>query len=191
MPDIEPIENGIEIPTEQFDGSIGPNASVAVATATNTTTTINQIEHPTPFAIYDSGKSNKSSNSGDRPRLNVHTKNHAQQQQQSNVRYSAAEQDETDLFFAAMAQCVKKLPPGERAKLRIQIGALIGTAEIEYYKDQDQYQNFIGGTEVSPPSTSSNFSQSYEDLYKEVKGNIIPPERANDTNMYVPWSDNN
>lgn len=42
------------------------------------------------------------------------------------------ELDETDLFFSSMAKIVKKLPRYEQAQLRMQIGSLVGNAELRY-----------------------------------------------------------
>ncbi|RVE51288.1 hypothetical protein evm_004092 [Chilo suppressalis] len=39
---------------------------------------------------------------------------------------------ENDLFFAAMAKIVKKLPPYEQIQLRMQIGSLVGNAELRH-----------------------------------------------------------
>lgn len=104
--------------------------------------------------------------------------------------------DETDLFFGSMAQCVKKLPPSERAKLRMQIGAMVGAAEIEYYKNNElgdaSNDCAVDEKSTTPISNGSNFSRSYEDLYAETKDSIVDSDhRANDTIMYLPWSDNN
>ncbi|VVC96973.1 unnamed protein product [Leptidea sinapis] len=40
--------------------------------------------------------------------------------------------NETDLFFSSMAKIVKKLPRYEQAQLRMQIGELVGNAELRY-----------------------------------------------------------
>uniref|UniRef100_A0A6P7GZ32 Uncharacterized protein LOC114342438 n=1 Tax=Diabrotica virgifera virgifera TaxID=50390 RepID=A0A6P7GZ32_DIAVI len=40
-------------------------------------------------------------------------------------------QDENDLFFASMAKICKQLPKIVQARLRMQIGNLVGNAEIE------------------------------------------------------------
>lgn len=42
------------------------------------------------------------------------------------------ELDETDLFFSSMAKIVKKLPRYEQAQIRMQIGALVGNAELRH-----------------------------------------------------------
>lgn len=41
-------------------------------------------------------------------------------------------QDENDLFFGSMAKITKKLPKIVQARLRMQIGNLVGNAEIEH-----------------------------------------------------------
>ncbi|XP_041972447.1 uncharacterized protein LOC121728349 [Aricia agestis] len=38
--------------------------------------------------------------------------------------------DENDLFFGSMAKIVKKLPPYEQVQLRLQIGSLVGNAQL-------------------------------------------------------------
>lgn len=40
--------------------------------------------------------------------------------------------DETDLFFSSMAKIVKRLPRYEQAQLRMQIGSLVGNAELRH-----------------------------------------------------------
>jgi hypothetical protein len=60
-------------------------------------------------------------------------------------------QDETDLYFASMAKIVKKLPLQEQVRLRLEIGNLIGNAELAFYS-QNNYLPSAG------PSTSSEES---------------------------------
>jgi hypothetical protein len=60
-------------------------------------------------------------------------------------------QDETDLYFASMAKIVKKLPLQEQVRLRLEIGNLIGNAELAFYS-QNNYLPSPG------PSTSSEES---------------------------------
>ncbi|KAJ8937879.1 hypothetical protein NQ318_021104 [Aromia moschata] len=45
---------------------------------------------------------------------------------------SLRKEDENDLFFASMAQIVKKLPKASQARLRMNIANLVGNAEIEH-----------------------------------------------------------
>jgi hypothetical protein len=42
-------------------------------------------------------------------------------------------QDDTDLYFASTAKIVKKLPLQEQVRLRLEIGNLIGNAELAFY----------------------------------------------------------
>jgi hypothetical protein len=60
-------------------------------------------------------------------------------------------QDETDLYFASMAKLVKKLPLQEQVRLRLEIGNLIGNAELAFYS-QNNYLPSPG------PSTSTEES---------------------------------
>lgn len=72
--------------------------------------------------------------------------------------------DENDLFFGSMAKIVKKLPPYEQIQLKLQIGTLVGNAELRQISN-----NSPQDSDLSPrPSTSNsdyyaNFVPSPED----------------------------
>lgn len=53
------------------------------------------------------------------------------------------EHDETDDFFASMAKIVKKMPSIERAHLRMEVGQLIGKAELRYLNQQKNAEQSI------------------------------------------------
>lgn len=168
MPNAVPIENGIELPEDNFVERAVPNVVVA----------------PWPTSAAMVMQSELETSIADKP---TNLESHHAHGEPFNRFIPGADQDETDLFFAAMAQCVKKLPPGERAKLRIQIGSIVGSAEIEYYK---KHTNKGEAAESSTPVSCSSFSsRSYEDLCAEAQQDDV--ERSNDTIVYLPWSDNN
>lgn len=169
------MEKAIEIPLESFYEN-APQISKQL--------------NPTSFASVSKGKNEDDKESGfqfGKKYLTVHCKEF--EQQQPNQQPSQPLHDETELFFASMAQCVKKLPPSVRAKLRMEIGAMVGAAEIEYYKNKELGDGNNDAT--TPLSNCSNFSRSYEDLDVETKDNIIDLDRPNDIITYLPWSDNN
>ncbi|KAK9738865.1 hypothetical protein QE152_g9458 [Popillia japonica] len=47
-------------------------------------------------------------------------------------------QDQTDLFFASIAKIVKKLPPQEQIRLRLEVGTLIWNAELAFYNQTNR-----------------------------------------------------
>lgn len=235
MPDVERIENGIEVPTDHLDEiAASANSSCSNNSISNEITTHNYIIYShvngvyfvaassthtatalfkpdqsavNNFLVHSGASGSRLSEPSSLNALSKHFNPDPQQQQQQPKSYtfstsfangrdsSDIEQDETDLFFAAMAQCVKKLPPGERAKLRIKIGAIVGAAEIKFYQDRTDGANGLSantiGHQISTPiSNGSDFSRSYEDLYNELKEK--PNEHlVHDKVVYVPWSDNN
>lgn len=65
------------------------------------------------------------------------------------------EKDETELFFEAMAKIVKKLPHSDRIHLRLQIGTLIGNAELKNLPSYNDYSR--------PASAATCTSYSYQD----------------------------
>lgn len=163
----DPIENAaIKIPTDHLDQSQ------------------HNGHQQTEKSFATNGKYFPSTNVDERLKLLK------QLQRQHHGRNRIEQKDETDLFFASMAECVKKLPPAERAKLRMQIGTIVGTAEIEHYRNKNDCEHNDAGP-TTPLSSSSNFSRSYEDLYTEVKGDLCETVQPKDTVRYLPWSDNN
>lgn len=78
------------------------------------------------------GIPSKTTNSEDR--LTILREIDARQDQRiDQIRFLASNnEDENELFFASMAKIVKKLPKSIQAKLRMDIGNLIGNAEIEF-----------------------------------------------------------
>ncbi|KAF6207094.1 hypothetical protein GE061_018333 [Apolygus lucorum] len=46
---------------------------------------------------------------------------------------SPYEMDENDLFFSSMAKSVKRLPPPEQARIRMEVGQLVGSAEVAHF----------------------------------------------------------
>ncbi|KAF6209814.1 hypothetical protein GE061_015565 [Apolygus lucorum] len=58
---------------------------------------------------------------------------------------SPNEMDENDLFFSSMAKSVKKLPPPEQARIRMEVGQLVGSAEVAHFSrvssEQPSYVN--------------------------------------------------
>ncbi|KAJ8931975.1 hypothetical protein NQ314_015073 [Rhamnusium bicolor] len=75
-------------------------------------------------------------------------------------------QDENDLFFAAMAKIVQKLPEIQQAEIRLQVGTLVGNAEIQYLSRAIENHR--------PPSTSSctTSSATFEDY--PCEGVFVP-----------------
>ncbi|CAG9772204.1 unnamed protein product [Ceutorhynchus assimilis] len=73
------------------------------------------------------------------------------------------EQDETDLFFASMAKSVKKLPEKERVYVRLEIGSIVGNAELRHL----EHQNYNDCSRLTFPASnsSSNLTSNYN---KEV-----------------------
>jgi hypothetical protein len=61
-------------------------------------------------------------------------------------------QDETDLYFASMAKIVKKLPLQEQVMLRLEIGNLIGNAELAFYSQN----NYLPSPGSSTSTEESN-----------------------------------
>lgn len=74
------------------------------------------------------------------------------------------EQDGTDLFFASMAQMVKKLPETEQIHLRLQIGTMVGNAQLRYLqqKDHSRSTSACSGTSsnYNPQNQASSSSSS-------------------------------
>lgn len=66
--------------------------------------------------------------------------------------------DENDLFFGSMAKIVKKLPPYEQVQLRLQIGSLVGNAELRQISN-----NSPQDCALSPRPNTSN-SDYYADI---------------------------
>ncbi|XP_073952108.1 uncharacterized protein [Choristoneura fumiferana] len=54
--------------------------------------------------------------------------------------------DETDLFFSSMAKIVKKLSRYEQAKLRMQIGSLVGNAELRHISNNSPQTSELSPT---------------------------------------------
>ncbi|XP_045779087.1 uncharacterized protein LOC123876772 [Maniola jurtina] len=74
------------------------------------------------------------------------------------------ELDENDLFFSSMAKIVKKLPRSEQAYLRMQIGSIVGNAELRHISNelpqsreypQDPLTN-ANDSEIKVPTSSIN-----------------------------------
>lgn len=75
------------------------------------------------------------------------------------------EQDVNDLFFASMAKMVKKLPEMQQSRIRMQIGNIVGNAEIE----------FLSGCTSRPssrPSSASSYATS--SCYNEDSQFLLP-----------------
>lgn len=85
------------------------------------------------------------------------------------------ESDETDLFFQSMAKIVKKLPRYEQAHLRLQIGSLIGNAELSYISSNlaQNKKPLTSGFQQRSPSAS--------DIPEEVPS---PEAGLNGQNMF-------
>ncbi|XP_047023041.1 uncharacterized protein LOC124632303 [Helicoverpa zea] len=80
----------------------------------------------------DIHKENKAKSS-DKKRKHIHT--HSQERLNLlkkivDRNYTQSGLDENDLFFGSMAKIVKRLPPYEQVQLRLQIGSLVGNAEL-------------------------------------------------------------
>ena len=69
---------------------------------------------------------------------------------------SKVEEDETDLFFACMSKIVKKLPEKERVYIRLQIGTLVGNAELRFLSQPNF--NDISRPTSADSGSSSNFT---------------------------------
>lgn len=111
----------------------------------------------------DKAKSDKKRkhNSNGQERLNL-------LKQIANRNRTQSELDENDLFFGSMAKIVKRLPPYEQVQLRLQIGSLVGNAELRQISNNspqdrsprpstnhsDYYTNFV------PSPMSTNTTQS-------------------------------
>lgn len=65
------------------------------------------------------------------------------------------ELDETDLFFSSMAKIVKKLPRYEQAQIRMQIGALVGNAELRHISVDSPLISVRSGTSGSDYSETA------------------------------------
>lgn len=67
--------------------------------------------------------------------------------------------DETDLFFSSMAQIVKKLPRHEQIQLRMQIGSLVGNAELRSISNDSNQQFIISPMGSTTPDVSTDASE--------------------------------
>ncbi|XP_030031640.1 uncharacterized protein LOC115448369 [Manduca sexta] len=72
-----------------------------------------------------------------------------------NRNSTPTELDETELFFSSIAKIVKKLPRYEQVQLRMQIGSLVGNAELRHISnDSPQSSTFS----AQPPRSSTSNS---------------------------------
>lgn len=136
----------------------------------NTHSNSEKTQCDTQEILFDNDYNKKDCNA----KSNKKRKNNAHAQERLNLLKQIANRnstqnvlDETDLFFSTMAKIVKKLPRYEQAQLRMQIGLLVGNAELRHISnnspqrsprpstnDSDYYENFVH----TPMSTTTTMS---------------------------------
>nr|CAI5868532.1 unnamed protein product [Callosobruchus analis] len=85
--------------------------------------------------------------------------------------------DENDLFFAAMAKITKKLPKVVQAKLRMDIGNLVGNAEIEHISVLPSHE-YGHGPSSGRSSTSYSTFLTDDSTPTEASASLLMAERS-------------
>lgn len=85
--------------------------------------------------------------------------------------------DENDLFFASMAKIVKKLPELTQAKLRMQIGTLVGNAELQHLS--------MSNPEEYRQSTSSSSTYENYDVFSPLAPSATTNEETINPRHYT------
>ncbi|KAF5277456.1 hypothetical protein FQR65_LT15986 [Abscondita terminalis] len=134
-----------------------PEYSSQITTTPNTTSTTSATSSTSTHMATVRSASKRKSSSTSEARL------HLLQDIARRTQRAAETQDETDLYFASMAKIVKKLPLQEQIRLRLQIGTLIGNAELTFYNQTNTSTRntyYVPSPELST-STSTEESSDY------------------------------
>ncbi|CAH1106828.1 unnamed protein product [Psylliodes chrysocephalus] len=109
-------------------------------------------------------------------------------------KHNNEEQDETDLFFVSMAKIVKKLPEREQVYLRLQIGTMVGNAQLIGLQQQDSTGRSMsacssasGNYNPQNESSSSTLSSTPQPAFSDYSTSAVPLLSPNDSEHFLQF----